>query len=1811
MADQDFLLSLGLDLSSLSGQLETVKQMLDSSFQTKTADNFSRQLRGVEQELQRLMDAYIRATGAQQGLMKGMASAEGNENIADILSRAEAQQRNWTSSLVSLEQQKQRAIEQTTRALQQQTDAMVDLDRQRQTAMGGPGNSGYYRQEFKNFMDDPSRPSQGSAKNSASVFMQGGSITSRETGKVVGNLEAQGKILEENTRKAGAWDRVWQNFGYRFATHLVQWGAWNMAMAASVDLIDKVAENFEHAISNAAQFQKLGVQFVATQRVTRDEGMQTDNTNSGQLFAESARLAQVYGQKVNEVAGDVSLWYKATGDLNASLFMTNQALKFQLVTGDDLEDVYRTLTGLSIQAKGLKLDVTDKTTFNLTQTPRLLNSIFAAATAAGAGMAHFSDGANNATKTLMEGLQQDVSALGNLGLNINQIIALDQGLITAMGNTGAAAESVGERMARFVAGIASLSDPSKATTLFKGLDAGIKTVGQGPFEKFQQMVNSTKPGEFFNQFVSFYNTLDDRSKNVLATNLASQRNYELQANTIKVMLGQYEDILRAEKDSNLLNDTALRMQGTLNQTVNRLGSEWTTVIQIIASGLIPLLTKAAQIAANVVPLIGNIAKVEEQGVGSAAGSMPGYTGYLNAFESAHDPDARYHAAISSIQAAAARRHISLPANWQQTPNWDAETEGFANWDENSRFNARVGYAYQNLARAGVLSKLGLGNRVSTTGGTMLGNTQYFTDPQHVNDYMGTNWLTKQSADLLKRYGGPGTAPDQPVVTDPSGKGGRGGGIEKAAEQERTAIQDLDQQFKDLISTQTMKITLDDEVIRRAQRQVDIFGNVGAATAYVRAQQDKQNQLARENVLIAGKHATAESVIGGSVGEKGSQILKLQQAAAGQLAMARAAGLNTQQGSEFMSNYRQIEEHLDTIKQKWMQNKAAIDESIDSTIQFNIKTAQAALDRQLGPAQYNLTTAQYAYEHGRSIGDKERNFRPYYNAIGGMVSDYQTDLNQTLRMPYQNSNEIFQREIQDRTRIFELQHQQIEAQKQYNDEIQATLDDLSKQAASAQASLSDAQIGANRNLKPWDATFLKDQAALTKELVDNAAEFQTTMSKVQGDPVMEEMAIQTAETQMQTVKLNEATAEYQRRLEEIKSSAAYQGMDAFIQSLTGSIVNASVGNIFGTTQQANYFTQQQQTIDFLKQQYQLTNQIFQLQQYHTPEQKAAHDLEMLQLNQQNEAMERQLKLEQEQASKPNMLKTAAQNMAKAFETNLLDQFGGSTLKNLFNLDPNDKVKQSMDIYKKSTEDLSQAMTNFQKEVDKWISASNTPGGTNAPAVATGGTNNTSVPGVNINQTVGVITNVSGTTAVVSTSTSGIANQGTNTPANAAGAAQNTAGYGAFAAATGAAKLLGTKGGIPVFGGGSAFTVNGQNANANNSQNLPAGNDPYSITTTPVSSMPVQVSPVPNVPGVNGNAPATIGDPRWTQGGDGAINKLFGIPKGGIGAGPGSVGKYMTIAGDLYGEYTAITGGGGLSNAITGAEYGAQIGSLFGPAGTAIGAGAGFLLGLFGIGNHDNPQQMPDKYDTLRYTTEIGELVGYAGTAYGPPFNAASDPVISQLGGKPMLVYIEQWIKANENSGSNVKRKLAQQLKTKYGDSGRGTVTHGHDIGQISVDGGSLRGEYTDVYNAAMGDLQQILTIENDMSTPDQLVALNQYGGSSGFMPFSWNTPGYDFPATPPGTGTITGGSGAPIIHAPTGPGKGLGGSGGGVGPAPVKGGGGVGTNAYAYSPVIGRSGGMAVVVQQPPTYVVMDSRVMARSVQAQNLRTRAQGYRRVT
>lgn len=398
-------------------------------------------------------------------------------------------------------------------------------------------------------------------------------------------------FLDKYGANVKAMPSYWQRTFGAFASHIGQW----TLMTGAIEGAALAAHTFEEAIKKASEFQVQGTLFSSYQTAARNEGMHTDFATQNDLLRDSIQLASKYGDEVNDVAQDLSLWYKRTGDLGAAYAMTNEALKFQLATGTQVEDLYRTLTALSSQLNGVDLGGSfsgDK--FNLGHTHEILEMITAAAVTAGAGLHQLSKNGselgaslNNSAIIMGESVEKDGAALRSLGYNFNDILALNASLIQAFGNTGNAASDAAEKIGRLSGGLAGLGKPGTADKLAK---AGIDLSGL------------TTQKDVLEQLSGTWDKLTKAQQDNLAVTLASPRQYE----ALEAIMGALSEKKRisAAMSHNLGSEDQLaaQMADTFQTKTKRLNAEWEGFLIIIGDGVIPMLsTLIDKLGSDVIP----------------------------------------------------------------------------------------------------------------------------------------------------------------------------------------------------------------------------------------------------------------------------------------------------------------------------------------------------------------------------------------------------------------------------------------------------------------------------------------------------------------------------------------------------------------------------------------------------------------------------------------------------------------------------------------------------------------------------------------------------------------------------------------------------------------------------------------------------------------------------------------------------------------------------------------------------------------------------------------------------------------------------------------------------------------------------------------------------------------------------------------------------------------------------------------------------------------------------------------------------------
>jgi hypothetical protein len=193
------------------------------------------------------------------------------------------------------------------------------------------------------------------------------------------------------------------------------------------------------------------------------------------------------------------------------------------------------------------------------------------------------------------------------------------------------------------------------------------------------------------------------------------------------------------------------------------------------------------------------------------------------------------------------------------------------------------------------------------------------------------------------------------------------------------------------------------------------------------------------------------------------------------------------------------------------------------------------------------------------------------------------------------------------------------------------------------------------------------------------------------------------------------------------------------------------------------------------------------------------------------------------------------------------------------------------------------------------------------------------------------------------------------------------------------------------------------------------------------------------------------------------------------------------GGLQGGLETFGGIEGIENSVA-PGFGAT------PIGLGIAAAGGLVSGLL---HHDNPADMPDKYNAQVYGQDIANLTGSAG-ANGTNFTEDYNEE-SQLGGLDQIQYIEEMLAKGQPSWMT--NQQYQQALSTFGASatGAGVLQHGTNIGQVDITGAagasSSQQSYTDVETQAQDIINQAL----QKQTLAPIISVNAYGGGPGYTP----------------------------------------------------------------------------------------------------------------
>jgi hypothetical protein len=1681
-----------------------------------------------------------------------------------------------TTAMTALDQQRQRSDAQTTRQIEAdakaQIVAMQSLDRQRLQAI------------------------QGMTRGEATNLAKGGAVAGMPGYTTGPNSAIQNIVDNKNIPMRTS---PYENWVSDFSRHLLQWGSMIVVMEVFQKIIQAVAAQYQEMIQKGSEFQIQGVLFQANQRAAMQVGMPSSgNVSNEALLIRASALARQYGDEVNNVVQDLSLWYKRVGDINAASAMTNETLKFQMATGANLEDIYKTLTGLAEQAAQMPMDRGNSTGFTLKDTPQLLREITAEAVSLGAGLhianeqgQELAGGTNNAAILYMKALDQDAAALKTMGYSMSQAVEINAALIQSFGNSGGAASEAGDRLARLAGGFAQLSNPSTVKAFEK----------QGfSLKELNQIFNTSH--DVIGGLAKAWHNLTIPQMEAISLVVAGKRQYEALQATLEAYKTSIGKAQKALEDKGAEDRLANDMAGTYMIATRQLSAAWESFSITLGNYALPALTAITQALTNSLPSIemfinrlGDAMHMRDMAIAGQPERLIDYTNQASLIrnkmradkDAIHsgtgmyfdmsdrnykNPNGGVVVVNSAADRAAAQRDLAKEQSALQQltaqsiaerrrlvvehPELDPKLSDYQRHrrDQQVQFEPvnrygmsqtdwEINYQHKHKGSFPSVAQETAGFHPAASSYWALKHPEYNSTAQgSLNDTKFFAELSRTDPELefKLQMARAHLSKSLPVdksgsMVTPQGASTSSKGLTKDYQQEQTALTNLKDDYSDRLVYMQSDAAQTEENIRSLDRNATTYGMNASTLAKLTAQH-------QAHILEMGKE---------------NSVLKEErdafaEAEASARVHANSFGKNTEEYRGWITVAHQSNQEMLSIQRQLNQNTAARDADTDSILRNNEEMGKknlARIDKNYN-SDWNVLAKQYKI--GQTSVSQEMGFERSRHAT--TISDIKKNL----------KGQDQQDAIDTETERWKQNTQAI------LDNADALDTRVKDQIHASQDSLLSSQFK-TAGFDRADETYYRSMIDLQKQQFDFKKAYDVEVIQAGQDPTLKAEVQTWASIEEQAQKAGEAAAIYERNVTRIKDSALYQASEKAFTTVSTSIGEDVTAGLFGngkTDDTTRAIDTQIAGMNNLKLQEQL---IYDSRAYHSKEDEVYHTIRMQQIDEELRLTDRARQQEQNKLSHPTLLKKAAQDFTKSLVDDFMKQLETKTMNNLFKLGNTDNAQEK-------------AIASYEKTTKQYL-----------------------IPAISDQNP----TSYYSSTQVLNTA---MGSFGTFVGQFNAGISQ----LGAIGA------------GSAPSGGGSAFSMVNNGAGGGAPGNPFAGSGSPLLDTLIAASgfgaaaLAAQLPSTYTSPSFSGAEPAGISPNGQMQYMDAQGNPMklnsngsFSAVSGGSRnhwgytsqlSGVGGLGKDLGVASSLYGIYSGYQQGGingGLSAGM----------SAFQMTGNPYIAAAVFAISA--LHHKDNPADMPDKYDTTNFTRMIGELTGSAGTGYGPAYNPSADPVQQQLGA-PMLSYIETWIAKNINSTNPDMKNLAVSLQAQFGTTGNGQLTFGTNIGQEQVTGGSLSGSYTDIYNAAENAANQIQQLSQAaQSLNNQLVAINQYGSSTGFLPYIWNTPGYQYPAQPlPGYGT-TPPSGTPT--APTAPGSnpvttgplepGNGPIKGGGGGGPGRGGGQNAMAAYrttTYSP----SSAPTIVVHHSVTLPV-DGRVLAKSNQSYVLRARAQGYQRVS
>jgi len=901
-------------------------------------------------------------------------------------------------------------------------------------------------------------------------------------------------------------------------------------------------------------------------------------------------------------------------------------LKFQVATGTELEDTYRTLTALGSQLAGEKMGFGFTGNFDLSRTRELLELITAFSVRGGAGMHIFTaQGAEtdkNAALHLQEALEQDGEALKSLGFNITQTLALDQLLITSMGNTKQGADEAAEKIARLAGGIAGLSNPGKNQALARfGIDLSGLTTAQTDTQKMNVL----------EQEYQIYKKLTPEQKNYLATTEAGNRQYQ----SLMIILDKIPQLRQAEIDAlhnlGLEDQIAANMQDTYKQSVNRLEGAWQGLEIALGQRILPTLTSAIQsFTQNTIPLIdslisklglisgitgglttaGVIARFVPNPALKAAlliggGTIGGLMGQQSDARNAEiarygEGYEKYRDEISRIPETGPHRDVAI--RMLSAGAREAYGTKLRRDTEVAQFNALLGTGVVYGTRKNAQGKEEKYPRFLSGADLYAAHHPEMLNMQEVQDAESREALKNQK--IYSQIQSDASVP-KGIPKDKSEQG-EGGPLTMPGGMPLKDYQIFGEQLADIKAKYQDLNEANNEGLTNDQRRIDSVEKLSKAYG-INASYVDQMSKAIEKKKSDDQHAIDAL--------KGQEGLFTSFAASAQ-AKAKAAGFGTEEGKGFLTQYYAAESEARRVRGEINRLGDDMDALDDKAAQFKETITTTDLGILTKSQDKTFNTLDNAFRNAISVGDKQAlstklniTAQEDHKDAVDLINTAWYDGNITLA----ERNRLMDEENLRYDQMSQTAKDAAKSTKEFTDNLESG---LRKSIAGEREKGFDVLLG----MSGGDAdtqrriTQIKEILKVQKEYADFTEEYNRRAKESAGDNVALGLLNQWRGVTQATLQAEIAAADYKAHLDEIKNTPWFKGLESMGGDIFKNLA-ASIDNIFsGKNHFQDTITSLDEYVRLLEKEKEVDTEAFDLRKTHSAWEQANYKLEEVQLNQ---------------------------------------------------------------------------------------------------------------------------------------------------------------------------------------------------------------------------------------------------------------------------------------------------------------------------------------------------------------------------------------------------------------------------------------------------------------------------------------------------------------------------------------------------------------------------------------------------------------------